>query len=71
MFVGMMFAGVVLAKWSLSSGDIVLSAFNFNKLSIFFNLDASNFLSVSESSSYTTPLLSFGLGATQKDCVSL
>ena len=35
MFVGMMFSGVVLAKWSLSSGDITLRAFNFNKLSIF------------------------------------
>ena len=43
MFVGMMFSGVVLAKWSLSSGDITLRAFNFNKLSISLNLDASNF----------------------------
>ena len=57
-----MFSGVVLAKWSLSWGDITLRAFNFNKLSISLNLDASNFfLSVSDSSTYTTPLLSFGL----------
>ena len=71
MFVGMMFSGVVLAKWSLSSGDMTLRAFNFNKLSISLNLDASNFfLSVSDSSSYTTPLLSLGLGATQKARVS-
>ena len=71
MFVGMMFSGVVLAKWSLSSEDMTLRAFSFNKLSISLNLDASNFfLSVSDSSSYTTPLLSFGLGATQKACVS-
>ena len=60
------------ASTSLSSGDTTLRAFNFNKLSISLNLDASNFFySVSDSSSYTTPLLSFGLGATEKDCVSL
>ena len=43
MFVGMMFSGVVLAKWSLSSRDMTLIAFNFNKLSISLNLGASNF----------------------------
>ena len=37
MFVGVMFSGVVLAKWSLSSGAV-----NFNKLSISLKLDASN-----------------------------
>ena len=43
MFVGMMCSGVVLAKCSLSSGSMTLRAFNFNKLSISLNLDASNF----------------------------
>ena len=46
MFVGMMFSGVVLAKWSLSLGDITLRAFSFNKLSISLNLDATNFFLV-------------------------
>ena len=62
-FVGMMFSGVVLAKWSLSSGDITLRAFNFNKLSISLNLDASNFfLSVSDSSSIHHTTLVFRSG---------
>ena len=30
-------------RWSLSSGDMTLRAFNFNKLWISLNLDASNF----------------------------
>ena len=46
MFVGMMFSGVVLTKWSLPSGDMTLRAFNFNKLSISLNLDASIFFLV-------------------------
>ena len=73
MFVGMMFSGVVLAKWSLSSGDITLRAFNFQQVVDFVVSGCVEFLPCPYPTAHHTPHHSC-LSAwvpPRKDCVSL
>ena len=71
MFVGMMFSGVCLGKVVTFLGRHHTESVQFQQVVDFLESGCVDFfLSVSDSSSYTTPLLSLGLGATQKARVS-
>ena len=72
MFVGMMFSGVVLAKWSLSLRDITLRAFNFNKIFDFLESGCVEvfLVRIRQLIIYHTTVV-FRSGCHPKDCVSL